>query len=154
MLSQGMDELAPLRTGAATDRVMTAPLPKPGPGCEGTATAVVASLQGCGSLSKSMGDVPLLSLITTTCLCRGWYPAPNLHPRNGGGSRVHPLPAASSLSQPQIKEIHYTRSVCVRVPSRHWDGCVQREAGKKLRGWRQPSLTGEAFKFPFQLSWP
>lgn len=38
--------------------------------------------------------------------------------------------------------------------SQHRDGCVQREAGKKLSGWSQPSLTGEAFKFPSQLSWP
>lgn len=58
-----MDELAPLGTGVATDRFMTAPLPKPGPGSEGTATAEVASLQGCGSLSKSIGDVPPISLI-------------------------------------------------------------------------------------------
>lgn len=75
--SQGMGELALLGIGAARDGVTTAPVPRPGPGSEGTATAVIASLQGWGFLSKSVGDVPPIS-----CLCHGWFPAPKLHPRS------------------------------------------------------------------------
>lgn len=48
-----MGELVLLETGAVGDGVTTAPVTKPGPGSEGTATAVVVSLKGRGSLSKS-----------------------------------------------------------------------------------------------------
>lgn len=97
-----MGELAPLGTGAAGDGVTAAPVPKPGPGSEGTATAVVASLQGCGSLSKSVGDAPPISQPASAM--GGIQLQSCIH--GVQGVWWHPLPAASSLSKPQIKYIN------------------------------------------------
>lgn len=97
-----MDEPAPLEIGAARDRVMTAPVPRPGPGSEGITTAVAASLQGCGSLSKSVEEVPPISQ-PASAMGGVQLQSCTMEWRGFGGRRVHPLPAASPLSNPKIK---------------------------------------------------